>query len=96
MILIRTQQRISIKNVFLAIHSPLKVSTILRMLVESSQHFSSLPKDLNNSADYDLEYSSAAFNRLRVSISALNGAILKVVDLKLAERSSVKALVNLN
>ena len=49
-----------------------------------------------NSADYDLEYSSAAFNRLRISISALNGAILKVVDLKLAEHSSVKAVVNLN
>ena len=49
-----------------------------------------------SSVDYDLEYSSAAFNRLRISISALNGAIFKVVDLKLAERSSVKALVNLN
>ena len=48
------------------------------------------------SMDYDLEYSSAAFSRHRISISALNGAILMVVDLKLAERSSVKALVNLN
>ena len=52
--------------------------------------------DLVISADYDLEYSSAAFNRLRISISALNGAILNVVDLKLAERSSVKPLVKLN
>ena len=51
---------------------------------------------LGISADYDLEYSSAAFNRLRISNSAFNGAIFKVVDLKLAERSSVKALVNLN
>ena len=47
-------------------------------------------------ADYDLEYSSAAFSRFIISISALDGAILNVVDLKLAERSSVKALVNLN
>ena len=31
----------------------------------------------------------------QISISALNGAILKVVDFKLAEHSSVKALVNL-
>ena len=51
---------------------------------------------IHTSADCDLEHSSAGFNKLRVSISALNGAILKVVDLKLAERSSVKALVNLN
>ena len=51
---------------------------------------------LQCSVDYDLEYSSAAFSRHRISISALNGAILKIVDLKLAERSSVKALVNLN
>ena len=48
------------------------------------------------SADYNLENSSAAFNMHRISISTLNGAIFKVVDLKLAERSSVKALVNLN
>ena len=48
------------------------------------------------SAEYDLEYSSAAFNRLRISIFALNDAIFKVVDLKLAERSSVKVLVNSN
>ena len=53
-------------------------------------------KSLSYSADYNLEYSSAALNRLRISILALNGAILKVVDLKLAEHSSVKALVNLN
>ena len=35
--------------------------------------------------DYDLEYSSAAFNRLIVSISPLNGAIFKVVDLTLTQ-----------
>ena len=50
----------------------------------------------SSSVDYVPESTSAAFNRLRISNSALNGAILKVVDLKLAEHSAVKALVNLN
>ena len=64
--------------------------------VISLEFYTFIFQSLAFSADYDLEYSSAAFNRLRISISALNGAIFKVVDLKLAERSSVKALVNLN
>ena len=43
-----------------------------------------------NSADHHLEYSRAVYSRLRMNISASNGAILKVVDLKLAKRGSVK------
>ena len=43
-----------------------------------------------NSADHHLEYSRAAYIRLRMNISAYNGAVLKVVGLKLAKRSSVK------
>ena len=50
----------------------------------------------SSSMDYVPEYTSAAFNRFRISNSGLNGATLKVVDLKLAENSAVKALVNLN
>ena len=46
-------------------------------------------------ADYDLEYSSAAFSRFIISFSALDGAILRV-EYFLAKHSSVKALVNLN
>ena len=42
------------------------------------------------SADHHLEYSRAAYIRLRMNNSAYNGAVLKVVGLKLAKRSSVK------
>ena len=42
------------------------------------------------SADHHLEYSRAAYSRLRENIFASNGAVLKVVGLKLAKRSSVK------
>ena len=45
---------------------------------------------LNSSADYHLEYSRAVYSRLRMNISASNGAVLKVVGLKLAKRGSVK------
>ena len=43
-----------------------------------------------SSADHHLLYSRAAHSRLRMNISASNGAILKVVGLKLVNRSSVK------
>ena len=42
------------------------------------------------SADHHLEYSRAVYSRLRVNISASNGAVLKVVGLRLAKRGSVK------
>ena len=76
-------------------HTRLRVYLCI-VSMTSIEKVNGLEDTFNISADYDLEYSSAAFNRLRISISALNGAILNVVDLKLAERSSVKALVNLN
>ena len=37
------------------------------------------------SVNHHLEYSRAAYGRLRVNISASNGAVLKVVGLRLAQ-----------
>ena len=46
--------------------------------------------EMYHSVDHHFEYSRAAYIRLRMNISAYNGVVLKVVGLKLANRSSVK------
>ena len=45
---------------------------------------------IRSSADHHLEYSRAVYSRLRMNIFASNGAVFKVIGLKLAKRSSVK------